>query len=258
MITVAAYVDHAIAPAGGGTANVTDVALKTALTDPGNGGVLSRPGVQIVATITPVTADSVKGYLNGPVNLTDVKIEAHRADVPIPYRFDDIVDTDRSRILDSVATIDIGPGASDMTVPAGSAWFYRIVRESQEGGGNAMLPLLVRGSYAPADADVVLALVDSEGFGMLKNASTAGNRKDVDISGHALWLNRSSLAGPGWNASIDIPSVNVSPAIVSIQPDGKAVSTLPVIRPADDYYFVMINEDSRDISATFSPDDTFF
>ncbi len=240
-------------------ANATDIALKTALKDPSVAEVLSWPDAHYTASINPVTADAEKGYLNGPANLTDVKIQVRYHEYASPYRFDVIVDGDRKKVMNTIGMLDIASGDDFMTIPAGSAWYYHIVRANAIGGGYLPLPpMLVRGSYSPTDARVLLALVDGEGFKMLRNAAANGDLQHVDLSGHALWLNRSGLVGPEWDASINVPYVNVSAPVVSIMPGGKTVSTLPEIKPADDYYFVIANEDSREVSATFWPDSTTF
>jgi hypothetical protein len=260
VLLAAVYLDHTIVPADEGAANnVTDIALKTALKDPSVAQELSQPDFHYTATINPVNADSEKGYLNGPVNLMDVKIQVRYSDWGPPYRFDVLVDIDQKRNLDTIGMADIGIGQDFMTIPSGSAWFYHIVHANRTGRGTIPPPpLLVGGSYSPMDASVLLAMVDSTGFGMLRNASLTGDLRNVDLSGHALWLNRSNLAGPGWNASIDVPYVNTIAPVYTANLGGVPViiSYEPALKPADDYYIVIVNEGSREVTATFSPDET--
>jgi len=254
VLLAATYLAHTNVKVDEGAANnITDIALKTALKDSYVAGIISQSDVQYTAFIKPVKAGFFKGYLNYPGNLTDVLINAKQGYIPAFYRFDVIVDTGRKRIMDRATMLDLVLGPETIIIPPGSAWYYRIMDgDTIVGGSMPPPPLVISSSYIPPDASALLAVVDSEGFEKLINASEIGDLRKVNLSGNSLWLNRSALAGTGGNASIDVPFVNEFGPVNTTGPrDAMAPGSLS--RPADDYYLVIINEDdNREVTVTLS------
>ena len=253
MILVGIYAGNTIKLSGIGdeTQNDTEIALDVALNDPVIQDIISQKGVHYITDVKPLNNTTAKGYLNYSGRLMSVWVEAWKEPAPAPYRFGVLVDTDRKQILDFMLMLDLLPGSEEITIPPGSAWYYRIANPHQEIWGG--LPsTYFEAKYSPQNSIVYQAIISKEGLDKLRNASSPLPSEDLDLCQYTIVYNGILPKGAGWNATIIWPAVEL--------PTERGIpESMNGYRPDADYYLVLINGDvSRDIHLTlWTPHGTF-
>jgi len=180
-------------------------AISIALSDPNVKYQMAQNNVRAITESKPYNSTLVKGFINLSARLIAVHVALRSPTVPPPDdNFYFIIDVSTGQIVDKIGFFDVAATADEITIPAGSAWYYDISRPAfRFENGSTFVSFWAL--YYPEYAAVYMEIVDREGLEKLRNTPASVPLQEIDVSEHRIAFNSTVPPNPGWSGTVDIP-----------------------------------------------------